>query len=184
MKKLLLILTVIFTLSIFVGCEVQQSVDEQQRQQQEQMLKEKNSEIGLPNIKEWTEKKMAKQIFELRDNSKLICYAYTKNDMTGKYVYEGRCMGFGLPYSTQYTNPERLAQHDIDGIYESNGNITMPQADPNGLFMPDSASATWLMMINEETGNTEVQYYEPNLVVTQSKKPARLCESWSLPKNY
>ena len=35
---------------------------------------------------------MAKKILELRDDSDLICYACTKNEMSDKYVYKGKCM--------------------------------------------------------------------------------------------
>lgn len=189
MKKIIrLMMVVAFVFSLFVACDGTvatntANVDNQQAVQQEQMMKDQNNQIGLPDISNWTEKKMAKKIYELRDDAKLVCYVYTKNIMTGKYIYEGRSMGYGLPYSTQYSNPEKLG---IETNSYDAGDVpyTMPQAEPNGLFMPDSAAATWIMMINEETGKTEVQYYEDNLTVTQTKKPVRLIEGWSLPKNY
>ena len=176
MKKIVAVLIVFNCFMFgFTGCIIESPVDQQQQVKQEQMLKDLDKQVGMPNIHEWTEKKLMKRILELRDDSKLICFCYTKNEMTGKYIYEGRCMGYGLPYATQYTNPERI-------VYNNSNNL--PQADPNGLFMPDSADATWIMMINEATGKTEVQYYEPKLVVTQTKKPKRLCEEWSLPNDY
>jgi hypothetical protein len=177
-KKILLILTVALGTTLFAGCEYEKTADSIQEQQTNQLMTEMNSQIGMPNITNFYEKKMAKEIFELRDDSKLVCYAYTKNEMTGKYVYEGKCMGYGLPYSTQYTNPERIAKESSYGI------AVLPQADPNGLFSATGLSATWLMMIDEETGKRSAEYYEPNIVVTQHKKPKRLCETWSLPKNY
>ena len=61
--------------------------------------------------------------------------------------------------------------------------LLYPQADPNGLFPAAGLSATWLMMINEETGDIEVEYYEPIIVATQSK-PKRLVEEFSLPSGY
>jgi hypothetical protein len=184
MKKIIFLITTLLTMSIiFTGCNTE-NTETQISAQQDKIIKEASNQVGLPNIKEFYEKKMAKEIFELRDNSKLICYAYTKNEMTGKYVYEGQCMGYGLPYSTQYTNPEQIIKFNESYAYAGDAPQTMPQADPNGLYMPNSASATWLMMINEETGKKEIEYYEPNLVVTQNKKPKRLCEEWSLPKDY
>jgi len=175
MKKIIGLLLAIIIMGItFAGCDDMQTVDQKQEDQQEKMLKDMNNQIGLPDIKEWTEKKSMKRIIEARDDSKLICYVYTKNTMSGKYDFEGKSIGYPIPYATQYTNPER---------YEMNG-TTLPQADPNGLFSPSSADATWVMMINEDTGKTEVQYYEDKLNVTQTKKPIRLCETWSLPSNY
>lgn len=173
-KKILMVLTVSVGMLMFSGCEVGRDANDIQEEKTDEIMLQMNNEIGMPNITNFYEKKMAKEIFELRDDSKLICYAYTKNEMTGKYVYEGQCMGYGLPYSTQYTNPEK---------YEYNG-VTIPQADPNGLFSATGLSATWLMMVDEETGKRSAEYYEPNIVVTQHKKPKRLCEKWSLPNNY
>lgn len=38
-----------------------------------------------------------KEIYEMRDNPDLICYWYTKNDMSGKWVYQGECVGYVMP---------------------------------------------------------------------------------------
>ena len=44
--------------------------------------------------------------------------------------------------------------------------IAMPQADPNGLFMPSGLSATWLMMIDQRTGEARPVYVEPQIIVS------------------
>lgn len=186
MYKKLISMALVLSLAIIVlvsGCttETTKTVDTQQMQQQEQMQKDMSNQIGLPDIKEWTEKKMAKEIYELRDNSKLITYAYFQN-LEGKFIYLGQCIGFGLPYSTQYSNPEKYMD-DPYGTWDA-GSLIIPQAEPNGLFTPEGLSATWLQYINPETGKREVIYTEPSIVVTQSKLPRRLCAEWSLPANY
>jgi hypothetical protein len=179
-KKILSLILVGSIIGVLLtGCEDVNSVDKQQAKQQEQMLQELNNQVGLPEIKEWSEKKMMKEILELRDNSKLVTYAYTRNEMTGKYIYFGQCIGFGLPYATQYTNPERIASSLSQGGY-----AILPQADPNGLFMPSSAEATWLQYINPDTGKREITYIEERVTVTQSKLPRRLCDESTLPKDY
>ena len=127
-----------------------------QRQQTREILKEIDTQVGMPAIKNFQEKKLAKMIFELRDQENLITYAYIVNHMTGKLVFIGKCIGFGLPYSVQYTNPEK---------YEGNGAV-LPQADPNGLYMPQGLSATWLMMIDSRTGKARPVYMEPEVVVS------------------
>lgn len=125
----------------------------------------------MPNISNFFEKKLAKRVLELRDDSKLINYVYTQN-MNGKYVYNGKCIGYPLPYGTQYTNPEK----------RDNG-VTLPQADPNGLFSTGSTQASWILMIDDD-GKEDVTYLEPDTVVRQAKYPRRLCEEWSLPSDY
>jgi hypothetical protein len=185
MKKLLtIVLILIGSCFILSSCgNVQPSAEKQQTEATAKILNEMNNQIGMPNIKEFYEKKLAKEIFELRDNSKLICYAYTQN-MNGKFVYVGRCMGYGLPYSVQYTNPQQVKREYLSGSSTDWEVVTLPQADPNGLYMPDGLSATWIMLINEETSKREIMYCEQNVVVTQSKMPKRLLEEWSVPKNY
>ena len=167
------IMICVISLGLF-GCSQSR---EEERKYQEDLMQQANDVVGQPEITEFFEKKQAKEILELRDQSDLVCYAYTKCEGTGKYVYLGKCMGFGLPYSTQYTAPETVV--GISGNYH-----VLPQADPNGLYLPDGLSATWLYLIDEETGEAQVTYTEPEIIVSQGKLPARLCEDWSLPANY
>ena len=164
------------TLGSLVSCDMPRDSDKETKNQQEQLLQQANDQVGMPNITNFYEKKLAKKVLELRDDSKLITYAYTTN-MNGKYVYLGKCMGYGLPYSTQYTNPQKQVSNYSEAT-------ALPQADPNGLFSADGTSATWLVMVDEKTGEQSVVYAEPNMIVTQTKLPRRLVEEWSLPDNY
>ena len=154
----------ILCLCCCVGCDIagSSSTDENQSRQTESAMKEANAQIGMPAIFNFQERKLAKLIFELRDQEDLICYAYIVNHMTGKLVFIGKCIGYGLPYSIQYTNPERVA-HETN--YSGGSFGTLPQADPNGLFMPSGLSATWLMMIDDD-GNPHPVYMEPEIVVS------------------
>lgn len=185
MKKALIGILVAGTLLGTVGCsEVSDTIGSEKEinNQQKQLLEESNRQVGMPNIENNFEKKMAKDIWELRDNPDLTTYAYTQN-MDGKYVYLGRCVGYGLPYTTQYTNPQSFVDGDFD-LGEGYGGVVLPQADPNGLYSSETTNATWLILINEDTNEREIIYSEPSIVVTQSKLPKRLVESWSLPSNY
>lgn len=175
MNKKRIIIGLILTLTMLVGligCG-EQSSNSKDMEAQEQLMQEASKQVGMPNITNFYEKKLAKKVFELRDDSSLITYAYTQN-MDGRYVYLGKCVGYGLPYSTQYTNPEAYLH----------GGATLPQADPNGLFSSDGLSATWLVLIDEKTNEQSIIYAEPEIVVTQNKLPKRLIAEWSLPDNY
>lgn len=185
MKKLILMIMLTLSTLTLVGCgeEVTPTGSEKDiNKQQKQMLEESNRQTGMPNIKHNFEKKMAKDIWELRDNPDLTTYAYTQN-MDGQYVYLGRCVGYGLPYTTQYTSPEVFVDEDFD-LGDGWGGVVLPQADPNGLYSSETTNATWLMLINEDTNEREIIYSEPSIVVTQSKLPKRLVANWSLPYNY
>ena len=182
MKKLLFIGMLLVT---FVACEepvISKSSTEIEREKQEHLSKQAIESVGLPNISNFYEKKTLKKILEMRDNPKLINHFYTKNNMTGKWVYEGKCIGFGISYTTQYINPEKMGTVD-GGEYGARNPYTIPQADPNGLYSVPNGTATWIMRVTDN-GDTIVDYIESEIRVSQNKIPARLCETWSLPKGY
>lgn len=172
--KIISILIILFAFISITGCVENQS-DNVQRKQMEELVKSSNDNIGMPAISNFFEKKTLKTIYELRDNPKLITYCYTQA-MDGRFVYLGKCVGFGFPYSTQYTNPEKQ-------LYESSSTI-IKQADPNALFSPDSANASWYLPIDPKTGQASVGYFEPNLVILQYKLERRLLLPGTIPDDY
>ena len=129
--------------------------------QQEQIMKESVAQVGMPAIVNFQEKKLMKQIFELRDQENIVTYTYIVAEMTGKLVFVWKSIGYGLPYATQYTNPMKSME---DKSFQWSDTV-LPQADPNGLFMPDSAQGTWIMMIDKD-GKPRPTYFEPNVVVS------------------
>jgi len=138
-------------------CDSKPKTDHKQRAATEKMVSEAHREVGMPGISNFTERKFARQILELRDTN-LATFTYIV-DLHGKLHFVCNSIGYGLPYSVQFTNPERLA-----GQYESS-QVTLPQPDPNGLFMPDGLSATWILCDNGEGGVSPV-YSEPALLVS------------------
>ncbi len=159
MRNILFILVTVFTL---ISCNHPGNIYKEMSREQEQLVSEANRQLGMPAITNFQERKLAKMIFELRDREDLVCYAYIVNHMTGKLVFLGKCIGYGLPYSTQYTNPQVI-------VAGNNCSIGLPQADPNGLFMPEGSSATWLMMIDPETNEPRPVYLEPEIIVSPFK---------------
>ena len=142
------------------------SADAQLGEATEEAMKEMVAQTGYPAIKNWQERKLAKMIFELRDQENLVCYAYIVNKMQGTLVPIGKCIGYGLPYSVQYTNPEKLVDRYGRNIKGMNFEpYKLPQADPNGLYMPQGLSATWLMMLDSK-GEPHPVYIEPEIVVS------------------
>lgn len=164
MGKSIISILLTLTMLIFVGCdrEVKNDSDVRMQKQSEQAFAEANAQIGMPSIVNFQERKLAKMIFELRDQENLITYAYIVN-LQGELIFLGKCMGFGLPYSVQYTNPNKIV--DDPYRYQSCGKILL-QADPNGLFMPEGLSATWLMIIDPKTGDARPVYVEPEILVS------------------
>ncbi len=172
MKYLLTILLAVFCLT---GCLEEpvrkQSADNIQAKETQKSLGEANRQVGMPNIVNFQQRKLMKLIYELCDKEDLICYAYIKSDYRGELFFIGKCIGYGIPFSAQYTNPMRIFDAEQEGgvkeKYEDNGEVqVLPQADPNGLFMPTSSSATWLMMIDPKTKKARPVYIEPEIVVS------------------
>lgn len=157
-------ITVSMLLAVFVGCgKDRPDADKQQAARTAAAMAEADRQIGMPAIVNFQERKLAKMIFELRDQEDFVCHAYLVNTMTGELgQYLGRCLGYGLPYSVQYTNPQRLE-------YRSNARVAgwtvLPQPDPNGLFMPEGLSATWLMLV-DANGDARPVYVEPPVIVS------------------
>lgn len=138
------------------------SADARQAAETTQRLAEADRQIGMPDITRFTERKLAKNILELRDKE-ITTYCYIVN-LQGELIFMGEAIGFGLPYSVQYTNPEKVevkyTTHPGGGVYG-----TLPQADPNGLFMPDGLSATWVMLKGPD-GKVHPVYMEPEIIVS------------------
>ena len=145
------------------GCANQprvQNSDEIQRQQQEKLLREGTAQTGMPAIKNFRERKILKDILELRDQNGLVTYTYIVSEVTGKLIFLGETIGYGIPYATQYTNPQKLEWKTNHGWF------TLPQADPNGLFSPASAEGTWVLMKDPNGTKVLPLYVEPRIIVS------------------
>ncbi len=154
MKKFLLVALVLALAAI--GCGPPTS-DDIQRQQQETILAEGTSRVGMPAIKNFRERKILKDILEKRDQERYVTYTYTYSEVTGKFTFYCHSIGYPLPYATQFTNPQKVGGGSSVGYY------TMPQADPNGLFSPSSAEATWVMCKDPNSDKVGAVYTEPKV---------------------
>lgn len=164
LSKSILLLICVTLLMSSTNCESKPTADQVQTRKTEQSLSEANKQIGMPAIQNFQERKLFKQILELRDSEDLITYCYLMNQMTGKVgEFIGKGIGYGIPAATQFTNPEKIGRHSSAGGY-----IALPQADPNGLFMPTATSATWYMLLDEK-GKPHPVYIEPLIIVSPIK---------------
>ena len=145
MKRTSLILSALAAVALLSACSKQdyRSSQEIERANQEVMLKQMAQSIGMPAITNFAEKRMMKDILELRDKMQpTYTYLVGANNQLTKLCDS---IGYGLPYATQYTNPNL--------------------ADPNGLYTPASADGTWVLCLNPKTKAVEPQYIEPRVIV-------------------
>ena len=169
MMKLFSLIPVLFFLPLLMcqqGCEDlrQPDSDQIQRAQQERLLQEGTSQSGMPAIKNFRERKLLKDILELRDQTGLVTYTYLWNEMQGKKVFFCNSVGYGIPYATQYTNPQKANTVTYAGAGITT--VTVPQADPNGLFSPSSAEGTWIMCKDPHGDKVAPVYVEPRVIVS------------------
>jgi hypothetical protein len=153
-KKLLVALPV-FAL-VLGACNVQPSADDKQRRQTEQLMQQATNEIGMPGIVNFREKRMLKMLYELRDQE-ISTYTYVKA-IDNSLTFLCNSVGYGMPGATQYTSPKKV-------VYDGN-RYTMPQAEPNGLFMPTHTDASWIMCVDPAEGRAKPVYVEDHLLVS------------------
>ena len=131
--------------------------------------------VGMPAIKNYTEKRQLKTIYELRDTANLVTYTYTI-DMNGKRhsVCPTTSVGFGFPYATQFTAPKapRIARAPYpDGNQGEWRTYEADQPEPNGLYMPASADGTWVICLNPINKELAPTYVEPRVAAYLFEMP-------------
>lgn len=137
------------------------SSDESIAVQMEALLKEGERQTGLPAIVNFTEKKMVKWLYELRDQPNYRTYTYIM-DMNGNFIKICDSVGYGINASIQYSNPEKVIDN---GDSAGNGYGYLPQAEPNGLFMPQGLAATYVMCVVPGKEEVQAVYLEPEIMV-------------------
>lgn len=160
-KFIVLVLVMMSVMAVSECGEQSANIDKKQAAQTQMVQSRLDAKVGMPSIVNGTEKRMAKELYELRDQADLITYTYMFNEMTGRLTFLGMSEGYGLPASVQYSNPEK----EVYKSYDS-GVSTIPQAEPNGLFMPEGLSATWVKLLDPSSGKTTAVYIEPLITVS------------------
>ena len=179
-----LILLSVFMILCLSGCMASSETIEKEQSYTEESIMAAVDAVGLPDITNYFERSQLKEIYELRDDPSLICYWYTKNEYTGKWIYEGKCMGYGIPYSASLTSPDTLTSVNIGAGEWVDGSKS--QAEPNGIYTNGlSTSATWILSLNAD-GEVTPSYVEQEICVRQvnNKIDACRCEEWSIPSDY
>lgn len=167
MKKLIVIL---LGLLFFTGC-FEPTSDSIQTQQQGVLFREATSAVGMPAITNFRERRMLKDILELRDKDGITTYTYIFAENSGQLIFLGETIGYGIPYATQYTSPQKIERRFWSNNNASDAHV-IPQADPNGLFSPASAEGTWILMKDPNGEKVSPVYIEPRIVVSPFKLQA------------
>lgn len=174
------ILSVLLIAFILIGCDDTPSQDKELRKQETAAINDlqqrKNSVVDIPNLTDFRPADMFARTMEEQDKG-VQAYAYMLSPYSEKFFFVCVAAAFPYPGGTQFTAPSITKTLD-DGTGVAGW--TVPQADPNGLYTPETAAATILpCWANEHdvnnTGNKfESTYFEDNIVVLPGPLPASL----------
>lgn len=165
MRKLLTVVVAAIISFGVVACDGEDQGTDTRDEQSEQvgeMMAEAQNQVGMPEITQFFERQTVKRIMELRDRE-IATFTYIV-DWQGRLHHLCASIGYGVPYSTQMTSPEKWV--DIDGDHNGARDKKVPQAEPNGLYMPNNVSATWILCQMEGSDETTPVYSEPALIVS------------------
>lgn len=140
------------------GCAPSTSTERKQTQRVAAQLAQAEMAVAPPRVTNFTQLRDITTILELADQN-ISTWAYYM-DMHGELHELCEAKGYGLPYSTQTTNPMRTVNEP------NGGDHTIPQPEPNGLYMPDSVAATWILCVRPDGKGFDPVYWEPDLVVS------------------
>jgi hypothetical protein len=130
------------------------STSDQLQHDQQEVLLQAATATGMPAIVNFAERKMLKRILEIRDQA-INTTTYIV-DMNGRPHKICDSIGYGFPYSTQFTNPSQNPLKDV----------VLSQAEPNGLFSSPTSEGTWISCVDPVNKHMQVVYVEPRVIVS------------------
>lgn len=153
--------------------DAEPSVDTDVSQALEKLLAEAQRSVGMPSIVNFFEARMVKMLYEMRDNPEYRTYTYVMT-INGDFIKICDSIGFGINASIQMANPDKSVSHYNRTFNRSGRTVdglgTLPQAEPNGLFMPEGLAATYALCIDpSSTADNPVikpVYMEPDIIVS------------------
>ncbi len=156
------ILPICFILMGDNSCDNRSPSDQKMDQATRASTEQGFAQVGMPGITNFTEKKIVRKLYELRDQN-VATFTYIQ-DMQGRLWHLCDSIGYGLPYGVQFTNPHT----PLHPTYDQSPLADQPE--PNGLFMPPTAEGTWVICASEkQKGDFQPMYVEPRVIVSPFK---------------
>ena len=148
MKKILVVLLVLiaFVLTSCVGSDTSAIEQSQQTGAVNAIIRNQ----PIPDLGGYSfERQIVIETYLARNNT-IATYAYMIS-MDGKIIEICPSIGYPIPYSTQLSNPARVDSYSYG--------ITLPNAEPNGLYPPGDAAATLVQCVQPD-GSVSPVYIE------------------------
>lgn len=149
MKKSMLVLFVLMVF-VLVSCTIGSDTSAIEQGQQKAAVNAIIQNQPIPDLGGYSfERQIVIETYLARNNT-IATYAYMFT-MDGKIVEICPSLGYPIPYSTQLSNPEKVDSY--------NYSITLPNAEPNGLYPPGDAAATLVQCVQPD-GSVSPVYIE------------------------
>jgi hypothetical protein len=144
-----------------IGCEDMQP-DANQRESQTVNNQQKVYTENQPApVFDWSlERHLFVELYEAR-NKAVTTYTYKQSPYTGHIMWSCPSIGFPIQANAQLTNP----QTDTYYTSSSQAHMSMPQAEPNGLYTSPSTSGTFVMCVTKR-GKVAPRYEEGEVTVS------------------
>lgn len=151
MKKYLLLLLPIALLASSCNNSTADTKEADQVDQQQQVYV---SNQPAPAFDWSLERHILTELYKARNNA-VQTYSYIRN-LNGQVVFSCKSIGFPLPSNDQLTNPEKTDRPN------SESRVSLPQAEPNGLYSSPSTSGTYVFCVNSD-GTVSPSYFEADV---------------------
>jgi len=143
MKNIFNVLAAVFVVFVMAGCQDTSTTAESESvmKQQKQML----TSQPIPSFNWSLERDLLIQLYNIR-NERVSTHSVWRSNHG---MVEGDCpsIGYGIPYDTSLTNPQRATAQAADKRYTSESLATIEQAEPNGIFASKNTAATWVFCV-------------------------------------
>jgi hypothetical protein len=161
MKKFIFFISVIFIMFTIAGCYTENTST---KEAHKVSLQQEQYAVGQPIPSfDWSfERDLVIQLYKLR-NEKVATHTIWRSDY-GMIEYDCPSLGYGIPYDTSLTNPLMTTDEDPEG-FDHSALVAVEQPEPNGIFSSKNTTATWVMSVDEETGQILPIYVESKVTV-------------------
>ena len=156
-------IVVLFALTVACNGDKDCGCSSSQERKDQEAVDRQQAQYGkaqpIPTYDWSLERDLVIQLYNIRNNRMATHSVWRSN----YGMIEGDCpsMGYGLPYDTSLTNPQRGLRVCASG---GCGWVTVGQAEPNGVFASTNTAATWVMCVGP-SGAIEPHYIESKVTV-------------------
>ncbi len=153
---------------LFAGCTDINSANQKEASQVSQQQQVYVDSQPVPAFDWSLERHLMIELYKARNNA-VATYSYVRN-LQGQVIFSCSSIGFPIPANTELTNPSIVTNGGSQSETGS-GNVTLPQAEPNGMYSSPSSAGTYIFCLNQD-GTVSPTYFEANVEAHTQKLDA------------